>query len=148
MISLCFTGPFWALSGIPNITYYHDSFFFSLFRYYHLKIFKVQILGGVSSQRQLRFERATRSLAMFIRSHNSLALQRSAALCFATLASLVCSIHRLAHLLRSLPRGTVEILEYVFPLLLHFTGSYAFFIFTRNTPLLRKNLKKNQNAQF
>ena len=111
-------------------------FFFSLFRYYHLKIFKVQILGGVSSQRQLRFEWATRSLATFIRSHHSLALQRSAALCFATLASLVCSIHRLAHLLRSLPRGTVEILEYVFPLLSHFTGSYAFFIFTRNTPSL------------
>ena len=41
-------------------------------------------------------------------------LSRSAALRFATLASLTllaCSIHGLAYSLRSLPRGEVEILE-------------------------------------
>ena len=43
-------------------------------------------------------------------------LTRSAALRFATLASLARSVHGLAHSLRSLPRGTVEILEYVFTL--------------------------------
>ena len=50
-------------------------------------------------------------------------LTRSAALCFATLASLARSLHGLArshhglaHSLRSLPRGTVEIHEYVFTL--------------------------------
>ena len=36
--------------------------------------------GGVYSQRRSRFERATRSLAMFVRSHRSLAPQRSALL--------------------------------------------------------------------
>ena len=35
---------------------------------------------------------------------------------FATLALLARSVHGLAHSLRSLPRGTVEILEYVFTL--------------------------------
>ena len=63
--------------------------------------------GDVSSQTQPRFERATRSLATFVRSHRSLrslATQRS--------ASLIHSVHGLAHSLRSLPRGTVEILEY------------------------------------
>ena len=85
-------------------------------------------LGGVSSQRRSRFERATRSLATFVRSHCSLLslapltpLTRSAALHF-------------AHSLRSLPRGTVEILENVFTLLTRFTGRNAFFIFTRITP--------------
>ena len=43
-------------------------------------------------------------------------LARSAALHFATLALLARSVHGLAHSLRSLPRGTVEILEYVFML--------------------------------
>ena len=33
------------------------------------------------------------------------------------LASLARSVHGLAHSLRSLPRGTVEILEYVFTLI-------------------------------
>ena len=36
------------------------------------------------------------------------------------------SIHGLAHSLRSLPRGTVENLEYVFTLLSRFTGTNAF----------------------
>jgi len=49
-------------------------------------------------------------------------------------ATLARSVHGLAHSLRSLPRRTVEILEYVFTLLSRFTGSNAFFIFTRNTP--------------
>ena len=45
-------------------------------RYFHQK-------GGVSNQRESRFERATRSLATFVRSHSSLrslASQRSASL--------------------------------------------------------------------
>ena len=60
--------------------------------------------GRVSSHRQSSFEQATRSLAP---------LTPSAALHFALLAS---SFHMLAHSLCSLPRGTVEILEYVFRL--------------------------------
>ena len=43
-------------------------------------------------------------------------LTRSEALRFAMLALLARSVHGLAHSLRSLPRGTVEILEYVFTL--------------------------------
>ena len=92
--------------------------------------------GGVSSQTQSRFEHATWSLAMFVRSHRSLRLlapQRSSSLC--SLRLLACSVHGLAHSLCSLPRGTVKILEYVFTLLSRFMGSNAFFIFTRNTPL-------------
>ena len=48
------------------------------------------------------------------------------------------SVHGLAHSLRSLPRGTVENLEYVFTLLSRFTGTNALFVFTRNTPFLSK----------
>ena len=44
------------------------------------------------------------------------ALTHSAALRFSKLASLARSIHGLAHSLRSLPRGMVEIHEYVFTL--------------------------------
>ena len=65
---------------------------------------------------QSRFERATRSLATFVRSHRSLAPQRSAALRSAPLASLARSVHGLAHSLRSLPCGTVEIHKSVFTL--------------------------------
>ena len=43
-------------------------------------------------------------------------LTRSAALRFTMLASLARSIHGLAHSLRSIPHGTVQILEYVFTL--------------------------------
>ena len=68
------------------------------------------------------------SLAMFVRSHRSLRSLASLA------CSLACSVHGLAHSLRSLPRGTVENLEYVFTLLSRFTGGNAFFVFTRNTP--------------
>merc|ERR1712240_260825 len=85
--------------------------------------FTLSLLGGVSSQRRSRFEQATRSLATFVRSHRSLrslAPQRS--------------VHGLAHSLRSLPRGTVEILEYVFTLISRFTGTNAFLALTRNTP--------------
>ena len=57
------------------------------------------------------------SVARYVRSLAPLtSLTRSAALCFATLASLARSVHGLAHSLRSLPRGTVEIHEYVFTL--------------------------------
>ena len=61
-------------------------------------------------------------------------LTRSAALRFATLTTLARSVHGLAHSLRSLPRGTVEILECVFTLLSRFTGTNAFLALTRNTP--------------
>ena len=53
----------------------------------------------------------------------------------ASLYSLTHSVHGFAHSLRSLPRGTVEILEYVLKLGSRFTGTNAFFSFTRNTPL-------------
>ena len=49
-----------------------------------------------------------RSLRFFARTAHS--LTRSAALRFATLALLARSVHGLAHSLRSLPGGTVEIL--------------------------------------
>ena len=87
-------------------------------------------IGGVSSYRQSRFEPATRSLATFVPSHRSL---RS----LATLASLARSVHGLAHSLCSLPRGTVENLEYVFTLLSRFTGTNAFLALTRNTPTVQ-----------
>ena len=51
-----------------------------------------------------------RSLRSFARTAHSAHSLRSAPLQYA------CSVHGLAHLLRSLPRGTVEILEYVFTL--------------------------------
>ena len=69
---------------------------------------------------------------MFIRLHRSLrslAPQR--------FARFACSLRSRAHSLRSLPRGTVEIFEYESTLLSRFTGTKAFFIFTRNTPLIR-----------
>ena len=78
------------------------------------------------------------SVACYVRSLAPLTLlTRSAALRLAMLALLACSIHRLAHSLRSLPRGTVEIFEYVHTLLTYYTGTNAFFIFTRNTPEIR-----------
>ena len=63
-------------------------------------------------------------------------LTRSAALCFAMLASLACSVHVLAHSFRSLPHGTVEIHEYVFILRTRLTGIKAIIVVTRNTPLV------------
>ena len=63
---------------------------------------------------------------------------RSAALHFAMLASLARSVQRLAHSLHSLPRGTVEIFEYLFTLLSRFTGTNAFLALTRNTPWIWK----------
>merc|ERR1712121_429212 len=62
-------------------------------------------------------------------------LTRSAALHFATLASLACSVHGLAHSLRSLPRGTVVIRGSVFILKLGSMGTNVIFVLTRNTPL-------------
>ena len=57
------------------------------------------------------------SVARYVRSLVPLTpLTRSTSLRFATLASLARSVHRLTHSLRSLPRGTVEIHEYVFTL--------------------------------
>ena len=43
-------------------------------------------------------------------------LTHSAALCFTKLALLARSVHKLAHSLHSLPRGTVGIYKYVFTL--------------------------------
>ena len=63
-------------------------------------------------------------------------LTLSAALRFTVLALLACFVHKLAHSLGSLPRGTVEILEHVFTLLSRSTGTNAFFVFTGNTPLV------------
>ena len=57
-------------------------------------------------------------------------LTRYAALRFTMLTLLAHSVHGLAHSLRSLPRGTVEILEYVFTLLSRFTGTNAFLALT------------------
>jgi len=45
------------------------------------------------------------------------------------------SVHRLAHSLRSLPLGTVEIHENVFPLKTRLMGRNASLVVTRNTPL-------------
>ena len=61
-------------------------------------------------------------------------LTRSAALHFPTLALLPRSVHGLAHSLRSLPHGTVDIHKYVFALKTRLAGMNAFFVFTRNTP--------------
>ena len=60
---------------------------------------------------------------------------RYAALHFATLALLARSVHGLAHSLHSLPRGTVEILEYVFMLKMRSTGIIAILVVTRITPI-------------
>ena len=67
-------------------------------------------------------------------------LNRSAALRFAMLASLARSVHGLAHSLRSLPRGTVEIHESVFMLKSCFTGKIEILDVTRNTPKVFDNL--------
>ena len=75
---------------------------------------------------QSHFERATRSLATFVHSHRSLrslAPQRYAH-----------SVHGLAHSLRSLPRGTVEIHESVFMLKSRFMGTIEILVVSRNTP--------------
>ena len=78
-----------------------------------------------------------RSLRSFARTAHSAHSLRSAPLRyarFATLASLARSIHGLAHSLRSLPRGTVEIHESVFMLKSRFMGTIEILVVTRNTP--------------
>ena len=70
-----------------------------------------------------------RSLRSFARTAHSAHSLRSTLLCYAR------SVHRLANSLRSLPCGTVKILEYVFILLSRFSGTNAFLALTRNTPL-------------
>ena len=76
--------------------------------------------GRVSSHRQSRFNGPLgRSLRLFTRTAHSTHSLCSTPLryaCFTLLALLARSIHGLAHSLRSLPRGTVEIHEYVFTL--------------------------------
>jgi len=80
-----------------------------------------------------------RSLRSFARTAHSAHSLRSAPLRyarFATLASLARSVHGLAHSLRSLPRGTVVIHEYVFTLKSCFTGTNAILVVTGNTPYM------------
>ena len=72
-----------------------------------------------------------RWLCLFPRTAYSAHSLRSAPLCYARFARLLGSR---ARLLRSLPRGTNEILEYAFTLLLRFMGRTAFLAVTRNTP--------------
>ena len=78
-----------------------------------------------------------RSLRLFARTAHSAHSLHSAPLCyarFATLASLACSIHGLAHSLCSLPHGTVEIHESVFTLRSRSKETIAIVVVTRNTP--------------
>ena len=76
------------------------------------------------------------SVARYVRSLAPLTpLTRSAALRFATLASLARSVHELAHSLCSLPHGMVKIHESVFMLRSRSKGTNAFVVVTRNTPL-------------
>ena len=67
-----------------------------------------------------------RSLRSFARTAHSAHSLRS--------ASLAHAIHGLAHSLRSLPRGTVEILEYMLTLRTRSMGINAIVVVTRNTP--------------
>ena len=60
-------------------------------------------------------------------------------------ARIAHSVHRPAHSPRSVPRGTLEILEYVFTLRTRFTGRNAFFIFTRDTPLIESIIGAHSN---
>ena len=78
---------------------------------------------------------------MFVHSHHSLASQR-----YASHASLAHSVHGVAQSLHFLPCGTVEILKYVFTLWSRFTGTNAFFIFTRNTPWVNNQIVSNFEA--
>ena len=71
-----------------------------------------------------------RSLRSFARTTHSAHSLRST-----PLALLARSIHGLAHSLRSLPRGTVEIHEYVFMLKSRFTGTIKILVISRNTPI-------------
>ena len=69
----------------------------------HMLSLSLSLFGGVSSQRRSRFERATRSLATFVRSHRSLrslAPQRSASL--RSLRSLALFTGSLTHFAHSL----------------------------------------------
>merc|ERR1711951_255680 len=61
----------------------------------------------------------------------------------ATLASLAHSVHGLAHSLRSLPHGTVEIHEYVFTLKTRFTGTIEILVVSRNRPMFTAPLWPN-----
>jgi len=69
-------------------------------------------------------------------------LTRSAALCFATPASLAHSVHGLAHSLCSLPRGTVVIHRTVFMLRSRSKETNAIVAVTRNTPSIAVLWKK------
>ena len=72
-------------------------------------------------------------------------LTRSAALRFATLALLARSVHGLAHSLRSLPCGTVEIHESVFMLRSRSKETNAIVVVTINTPTVSNYFPKRRS---
>ena len=80
---------------------------FLVWMFFHFFTLRTRVIFCVSGHRQFRFEQTTWSLAMFVCSHRSLHSLSSQH--YASLRS----VHGLAHSLRSLPRGTVEILEYM-----------------------------------
>ena len=65
---------------------------------------------------------------------------------FATLASLARSVHGLAHSLRSLPRGMVEIHESVFTLKTHSMGMNVKVAVTGNTPSEEETEKSDEGG--
>ena len=85
-------------------------------------------LGAVSTRdnRVLKgpLGRSLRSFARTAHSAHSAHWLRSAPLCY------ILFIHRLAHSLRSLSRGTIEIYEYVFTLKTPLTGTIDFVVVT------------------
>ena len=76
-----------------------------------------------------------RSLHSFARTAHSAHSIRSAPLRY------VCFIHGLAHSLRSLPRGTVEIPESVFMLRSRSKETNAIVVVTRNTPSVHHDVR-------
>ena len=113
-----------------SFSYTNLSFFISLTS---ITSNKIQSVSGPVSTRDNRVFNGPlgRSLRSFARTALSL---RSASLALFTGAR---SIHGLARSLRSLPRGTVEIHEYVFKLKSRFTGTIEVFVVSRDTPSLR-----------
>ena len=60
-------------------------------------------------------------------------------------SALLSSVHGLAHLLCSLPHGTVENSKYIFMLKMRSTGRNTFLVITRNTPLCKLYLRANSS---
>ena len=94
-------------------------------------------MGSVSTRDNRVFNGPLgRSLRSFTRTSHSAHSLRSAPLRFAPLSSIARSIHGLTHSHHSLPRGTVEIREYVFTLKTSSTGTIDIFVISRNTPMI------------